>query len=100
MNTYETNDEIGTELGYHAVEQVAARAEDYSEHERQRIMLTNEARINALRLEGEHLGARERALTERLRIAEQAQGAIRERSSPLYYWTVGVILIVAAFLSP
>jgi len=98
MNTYETNDEIGTELGYHAVEQIAARAEDYSESERERIALANEARINALRFEGEHLAARERALAERLRNAEQARAAIRERSSQLYYWAVGAILVVAAFL--
>ncbi|MBV9760277.1 MAG: VWA domain-containing protein [Acidobacteriaceae bacterium] len=98
MNTYETNDEIGTELGYHAVEQIASRAEDFSESERERIRLANEARINTLRFEGEYLSARDRALTERLRIAEQAQAAIRERYSPLYYWTVGPILVVAAFL--
>lgn len=98
MNPYETNDEIGAELGYHAVEQIAARAEDYSESERERIRLANEARINALRFEGEHLAARERALAERLRNAEQARAAIRERSSQLYYWMVGAILVVAAFL--
>lgn len=75
MNLNEPNDEIGTELGYHAVEQIAARAEDYSESERERIRLANEGRINALRFEGEHLSARERELAERLRIAEQARAA-------------------------
>src|SRR5689334_11518144 len=97
MNPHDENHEVGSQLGYDAVEHVAQRAEDYSECERQRIALTNEARINALCIEGKRLAGRENQLEERLRHGEPA-GRMRYRKfKERYYWVVGAVLTVAAF---
>jgi hypothetical protein len=96
MNPHEM-DNLGSQLGNAAVEHIAQRAEDYSERERQRIELVNEARINALRIEGAHLTWCAHRLEKRLRDAELAGNARRDRRKEWYYWTVAGILSLAAF---
>jgi len=97
MNHHETHDDGGRQLGYDAVEHVARRAEDFSDHERQRIALTNEARINALRVEGRYLIEREHQLEERLRQAEPpGRGGLR-KFKERYCWVIGALLTAAAF---
>jgi hypothetical protein len=96
MNPHEMDD-LGSQLGNAAVEHIAQRAEDYSERERQRIELLNEARINALRIEGAHLTWCAHRLEKRLQDAELAGNARRDRRKEWYYWTVAGILSLAAF---
>src|SRR6266853_460722 len=93
---YESNDP-GSQLGYDAVEHIAQRAEDYSDYERQRIALTNEARINALHIEGSHLAAKEHQIQERLQHAVPAGHMGHRRFTERYYWTIAGVLIAAAF---
>ena len=89
--------DIGSQVGSEAVEHIARRAEDYCECERQRIELTNQARINALHVEGARLTRYERQLEERLRLAP-LPGAVRsQKRKARYQWIIGVILGVAAF---
>src|SRR5882724_5991083 len=89
------NFEVGRQLGYDGVEHLVDHVERYCECERNRIELTNQARITALRaeiaLDLEKEGELKKAI-------EQAPtlGRTRRRNA-LYYWTVTAILTIAAF---
>ena len=96
IRTEETID-LGSNLGIQGVEYLAQRAEEYSEYERERIALTNEPRINELKIEGTRLTKEARQLDERRSRAEPAGNAGNRRRKQWYYWTAGAILMVAAF---
>jgi hypothetical protein len=96
MNRNETND-VGSQLGYDAVEHIARHAEHFSKHERQRIELTNEARINALHIEGAHLTWCAHRIEERLRQAELTGNIRYQRRKLAYYWATAGVLTMAAF---
>jgi len=89
--------DVGSQVGSEAVEHIARHAEDYCECERQRIELTNQARINALHVEGARLTRYERQLEERLRLAPLPGGVRSQKRKALYQWIIGAILGVAAF---
>jgi hypothetical protein len=97
MNREPELTEAGSQLGSEAAEHVARRAEDYCERERQRIELSNQARITALHVEGSRLIKLERQIEDRLRSAPPA-GDLRGRKGKAYfYWFTGIVLAVAAF---
>ena len=97
MNREPDLTEIGSRLGSEAAEHIARRAEDYCECERQRIQLSNQARINDLHVEGSRLIKLERQIEDRLRSATPA-GDLRSRKRKVYfYWFTGILLTVAAF---
>src|SRR6266849_5193811 len=67
MNPEFNTEEIGEQLGRDGVGSVVTKVEEYCAHEMQRITLTNEAPIMALRAEGTLLLEEERDLAGRLR---------------------------------
>lgn len=89
--------DVGSRVGNEAAEHIAKRAEEYCEFERQRIDLSNQARINALHVEGSRLTKLERQIEDRLRLAPPP-GDVRSRKRKAYfYWFTGIFLTVAAF---
>lgn len=89
--------EIGRQLGTDAVEHAAHCAEQYCLRERTRLELTNEAKINALHVEGAAVTRAVRDIEERLRLAP-CPGETRSRKRRvLYYWTTGILLAIAGF---
>lgn len=97
MNSEQEILDVGSRLGNEAADHIAKRAEDYCERERQRIELVNQARINALHVEGSRLTKLERQIEERLRLAPPP-GDVRSRKHRAYfYWCAGFVLTVAAF---
>ena len=97
MNQEHEFTDMGSQIGNAAVDHVAQRAEDYCECERQRIELTNRARINALHVEGARLTKDGRQLEERLRLAPPPGDARSRKLKARYQWVIGGILGVAAF---
>jgi len=89
--------DVGRHVGGEAADHIARRAEDYCEYERQRIELANEARINALHVEGARLTKCVCQLEERLRLAPPPGGSRGQKNKARFQWAVGIILCVAAF---
>lgn len=89
--------DVGSQFGNEAAEHIAKRAKDYSEFERQRIELSNEARINALHAQGYRLAKLERQLEERMRLAPPPGGTRSRKRKAYFYWFIGILLTVAAF---
>jgi hypothetical protein len=87
----------GEELGRSAVAEVLTKAHNYCEYDTQRIALTNNSKITALRAELALLHGEDRKLQERLQRAVPA-GDLKERlRKAIYYWSVTAFLAVAAF---
>jgi MFS family permease len=97
MNREPELTEIGSRLGSEAAEHIAQRAEDYCECERQRIELSNQAKINALHVEGSRLIKLERQIEDRLRHAPPAGDSRGRRRKAYFYWFTGIVLAIAAF---
>ena len=89
--------DVGRQVGNEAADHMGKRAEAYCEYERQRIELSNAARINALQAEGYRLAKLERQLEERVRLAPPPGGARSRKRKAYFYWFVGVLLTVTAF---
>jgi hypothetical protein len=88
--------EIGKQLGMESAEATITKVETYCEYEKQRIELTNQAKIVALKAEFSLLLDEERELRERLRHAPP-RGDLRHRKrKSVYYWTVAFVLTAAA----
>jgi len=88
--------EIGQQLGVESAEATITKVEAYCEYEKQRIELTNQAKIVALKAEFSLLLDDERELRERLRHAPPP-GNIRLRNrKAAYYWVAAVVLTAAA----
>lgn len=97
MNSEQEIMDVGSRVGNEAAEHIAKRAEDYCECERQRIELVNQARINALHIEGSCLTKLEHQIEDRLRLAPPP-GDVRSRKHKAYfYWSTGALLTGAAF---
>src|SRR5205823_186799 len=86
------------ELGFEGVGSVVTKVEEYCAHEEQRITLTNEPRILAIRAEIAILQDEERNLEERLRQAPPPGDLRSKRRKAAYYWTVTALLVIAAFV--
>jgi hypothetical protein len=98
MNRELDAESIGEQLGIEGVGSVVSKVEAYCACEEQRIELTNQPRIGALRQEGSLLLEEERALTERLRHAPPP-GDLRSRGrKAAYYWGITIVLTIAAFV--
>jgi hypothetical protein len=89
--------DVGRQVGNEAADHIGKRAEVYCEHERQRIELSNEARINALQAEGYRLAKLERQLEERMRLAPPPGDTLSRKRKAYFYWFIGTLLTVAAF---
>ena len=89
---------IGEQLGVEGVGSVVSKVEAYCAYEEQRIELTNQPRIVALRQEGSLLLEEERGLAERLRHAPPPGDLRSRRRKSAYYWGVTIILTIAAFV--
>jgi len=87
----------GEELGRTAVEEVLSKAHNYCDHETQRIALTNNSKITALRAELALLHEEDKRLQERLQRALPAGDLKERRQKAIYYWSVTAFLAVAAF---
>jgi hypothetical protein len=98
MNRELDADIIGEQLGVEGVGSVVSKVEAYCAYEEQRIELTNQPRIVALRQEGSLLLEEERDLMERLRHAPPPGNLRSRRRKSAYYWGVTIILTVAAFV--
>jgi hypothetical protein len=98
MNRELDAESIGEQLGVEGVGSVVSKVEAYCAYEEQRIELTNQPRIVALRQEGSLLLEEERDLTERLRHAPPPCDLRSRRRKSAYYWGVTIILTIAAFV--
>jgi hypothetical protein len=98
MNRELDAESIGEQLGVEGVGNVVSKVEAYCAYEEQRIELTNQPRIVALRQEGSLLLEEERDLTERLRHAPPPGDLRSRRRKSAYYWGVTIILTIAAFV--
>jgi len=87
----------GEELGRTAVAEVLSKAHNYCDHETQRIALTNNSKIGALRAELALLHEEQKKLQERLQRALPAGDLKDRRRKAIYYWSVTAFLAVAAF---
>ncbi|MGH3055689.1 MAG: hypothetical protein ACRDL7_12000, partial [Gaiellaceae bacterium] len=87
--------EIGQQLGVESAEATITKVEAYCAYERQRIELTNQAKIVALKGEGTHLLDEERELRARLRNAPPPGDLRLRRRKALYYWAVALVLTAA-----
>jgi hypothetical protein len=97
MNSEQEIMDVGSRVGNEAAEHIAKLAEDYCDCERQRLELVNQAKINALHVEGSRLTKRERQIEDRLRLAPPP-GDIRSRKrKACVYWFAGILLTGAAF---
>jgi|HubBroStandDraft_4_1064222.scaffolds.fasta_scaffold24817_1 hypothetical protein len=98
MNRELDPESIGEQLGVEGLGSVVSKAEAYCAYEEQRIELTNQPRILALRQEGSLLLEEEKDLTERLRHAPPPGDLRSRRRKAAYYWGVTIVLTVAAFV--
>jgi hypothetical protein len=87
----------GEEFGCKAVAEVLTKAHNYCEYETQRIALTNNSKISALRAQLALLHGEDRKLQERLQRAVPAGDLKERRRKAIYYWSVTAFLAVAAF---
>ena len=78
MDRQFNTEDIGEQLGMEGVGSVVSKVEAYCAYEEQRIALTNEPKIVALRAEASLLLDEERALTDRLKLAPPP-GDLRSR---------------------
>ncbi|MFZ0320580.1 MAG: hypothetical protein WAL56_15765 [Candidatus Sulfotelmatobacter sp.] len=98
MNRELDAETIGEQLGVEGVGSVVSKVEAYCAYEEQRIGLTNQPRILALRQEGSFLLEEERELTDRLRHAPPPGDIRSRRKRTVYYWGITVVLTIAAFV--
>jgi hypothetical protein len=98
MNRELDAESIGEQLGIEGVGSVVSKVESYCAFEEQRIELTNQPRILALRLEGSLLLEEEGGLMERLRHAPPSGDLRSRRRKAAYYWGITVVLTLAAFV--
>lgn len=89
---------IGQTLGFEGVEGVVSKVEEYCAYEERRITLINEPKILSLQAEIAILRDEERTLEERIKNAQPPCDHRNRRRKAAYYWTVAILLAVAAFV--
>jgi|HubBroStandDraft_5_1064220.scaffolds.fasta_scaffold07449_2 hypothetical protein len=87
--------EIGQRLGVESAEATITKVEAYCEFEKQRIELTNRAKIVALKAEFSLLLDEERELRKRLRLAPPPGDLRLRKRKTVYYWLVALVLTAA-----
>lgn len=98
MNRELDAESIGEQLGFEGVGSVVSKVEAYCAYEEQRIELTNQPRILALRQEGSLLLEEEGALIERLQHAPPPGDLRSRRRKAAYYWGITIVLTLAVFV--
>lgn len=88
---------IGEQLGLAGADHTLQKAEGYCEHERQRIKLTNQAKILTLRASLAMLREKEQQLSIRLQLAPPPGNVRSRRWRLLYYASVTLALTIAGF---
>lgn len=91
-------EDIGEQLGTEGVGSVVSKVEAYCAYEEQRITLTNQPRIVALRAEASLLLDEERALADRLKSAPPSGDVRSRRRRAFYYGSITAFLTIAAFV--
>lgn len=89
---------IGQTLGFEGVGSVVSKVEEYCAYEERRITLKNEPRILSIQGEIAILQDEERTLEERIKNAQPPCDFRNRRRKAVYYWTVAVLLALAAFV--
>jgi hypothetical protein len=89
---------IGQTLGFEGVGSVVSKVEEYCAYEERRITLKNEPRILSIQGEIAILQDEERTLEERIKNAQPPCDFRNRRRKATYYWTVAVLLALAAFV--
>jgi hypothetical protein len=80
----------GEEFGRTAVAEVLSKAHNYCDHETQRIALTNNSKIAALRAQLALLHEEDKRLQDRLQRALPPGDVKERRQKAIYYWSNGV----------
>ncbi len=89
---------IGQTLGFEGVGSVVNKVEEYCAYEERRITLKNQPRILSLQAQIAILQDEEQTVEERLKHAQPPCDFRNRRRKAAYYWTVGVLLALAAFV--
>ena len=89
---------VGHEIGTEAAEHGERHAAEYCTRERQRIELANQPRTLALRAKIAALQESARDLEERIQKAAPPSEARERKRKMLFYWSVAVLLSIAAFV--
>lgn len=89
---------IGQTLGVESVGSAVQKVEEYCAYEERRITLVNEPKILSLRAQIAVLQDEERTLEERLKSAQPPGDIKNRRRKAAYYWTITILLAVAAFV--
>lgn len=89
---------IGQTLGFEGVGSVVSKVEEYCAYEERRITLANEPKILSLQAEIAIFQDEERTLEERIKNAQPPCDVRNRRRKAAYYWTVTILLAIAAFV--
>ena len=89
---------VGHEIGTEAAEHGERHAAEYCTRERQRIELANQPKTLALRAKIAALQESARDLEERIQKAAPPSEARERKRKMLFYWSVAVLLSIAAFV--
>lgn len=92
------SENIGQTLGIESVGSAVEKVEEYCTYEEERLTLVNEPKILSLRAQIAVLQDEERTLEERLKNAQPPGDIRNRRRKAIYYWTVTILLAVAAFV--
>ncbi len=98
MTEFNNQPGVGGELGDEATQHVERRSTDYCAAERQRIELTNQPKILALRGKIATLNESIRDLEERIRLAPPPSEELTRKKKSRFYWTITILLTAAGFL--
>ena len=92
-------EEIGKQLAAEGVNTTVGKVEAYCAYERQRIELTNQPHMLALRIEGGLLMDEKQEIEGRLRQAPPAADFRTRKRKAVYYWIVASLLTTTGFAS-
>ena len=98
MTEFNDHPGVGGELGDEATQHVERRSTDYCAAERQRIELTNQPKIMALRGTIAALNGSVHDLEERIRLAPPPSEELTRKKKSRFYWTITILLTAAGFL--
>ena len=98
MTEFNNQPGVGGELGDEATQHVERRSTDYCAAERQRIELSNQPKILALRGKIATLNESVRDLDERIRLAPPPSEELTRKKKSRFYWTITILLSLAGFL--
>ena len=92
MTEFNNQPGVGGELGDEATQHVERRSTDYCAAERQRIELTNQPKLLALRAKIATLNESVHDLEERIRLAPPPSEELTRKKKSRFYWTITIVL--------